>query len=567
MSDSSWQQAVLGELGVARRGLRALNTPSSAVPGADWGADSAPRPVAEPPVPGPVPDVPPPPPSFAAPPEPAPVNPFAQPPADVPAAQPADPFSSQPQIIGSPPSVPQDPFGAAPQPAVPQDPFGPPQPVVPQDPFGPPQPVVPQDPFGPPQSPPDAAAEAPQVPFGSAPQPNVPQDPFGPPQPAAPQEPDDAPQPAAGQSGSPLFNPDFDPELAIAPSVTGAPPMQGAPPPQVGTEREPATQPGEPEPPAAAAPVPQRHAGQQGAVPTADELLRKQQHGDPLMRRVGRGVRKAVGATGSHDAATQAEIAALLQRPVPSYRQIAVASVRGGAGKTSISALLASELARNRTDRVLAVDADAELGSLPLRLGVRSELSLFDLAGRQPRTFEEAAHYLARTEAGLWVLSSTRGGRIAGEFTIETFQTALASLSRYFAAAVVDCGAGILTEVHRGILGQTHGLVLVTPGTADGALSARGALEWFAGNGQQALLARTVIAMVTHAPQVGADLERAREMLSAWGLPVVNVPYDRHLAAGGALDPAKLGDATRAAAGQIAAEVFARALGGGGVVR
>ena len=48
----------------------------------------------------------------------------------------------------------------------------------------------------------------------------------------------------------------------------------------------------------------------------------------------------------------------MLQRPVPSFRQFAVVSVRGGAGKTTMAALLATELARHRADRVLAVDAD-----------------------------------------------------------------------------------------------------------------------------------------------------------------------------------------------------------------
>ncbi|POM26837.1 CobQ/CobB/MinD/ParA nucleotide binding domain protein [Actinomadura rubteroloni] len=658
MSDSSWQQAVLGELGVARRGLQALNTASAAAPGSDWGADSAPRAVAEPepipvtpdPLPAPVPA---PPPSFTPVPEPAAPPSFAAPPAppsfetpapssDAPAAAsptpaappvppsfetpaaaaPAPPsfdapVADAPAAPGAQPPGPPSfdaPAGEAPTPFAPgAEPPGPsfrtpagetPSPPAPAPGAVPPGPPsfdaptgAPGSPlFDAPPAPPsfDAPGAAPSGPpfdaagpsgFAQAPgatggepvnafaqppaEPAQPvvinpygdgagglqRDPFGDtPEPPAEPGPASAPQPAV----PPLYNPDFDPEMAVAPTVGGAP---GAPPPDAGSD--------EPESPVPSAPrqAPAQPQQQHGGVPMADDLVRKNQHGDPLMRRFGRAARKAVGATGPQDPATQAEIAALLQRAVPSYRQIAVASVRGGAGKTSMAALLATELARHRADRVIAMDADAELGSLPLRLGVRPEQSLFDLAARQPRTFDEAAQFLARTEAGLWVLSSTRGGRIAGEFTIETFQAALAAISRYFAAAVVDCGAGILTELHRGILGQTHGLVLVTPATADGALSARGALEWFAGNGQQALLSRTVIAMVTHAPQVGADLERAREMLAAWGLPIVLVPYDRHLAAGGSLDMTKIGEATRPAAGLIASEAFARALGGVGVVR
>jgi MinD-like ATPase involved in chromosome partitioning or flagellar assembly len=273
-------------------------------------------------------------------------------------------------------------------------------------------------------------------------------------------------------------------------------------------------------------------------------------------------VLKAVGG-GAREARLLAAFAEMMQRSVPSSRQIAVASVRGGAGKTTMAALIATELARHRADRVLAADADAELGSLPLRLGVRSQLSLFDLAAQRPQSFEEAARFLTRTPEGLWVLSSTRGGRIAGEFTLETFEAAVSAVSRYVAATVVDCGAGILTEVNRGVITGSHGLVLVTPGTVDGALSARGALEWFVSNDQQDVLRRTVIAMVSHAPQVGADLQRAHQMLSAWGLPVVAVPYDRHLATGSSLELGRVSAAARMAGIQVVHEVFARSLGAG----
>ncbi|MGK5557374.1 AAA family ATPase, partial [Actinomadura kijaniata] len=303
------------------------------------------------------------------------------------------------------------------------------------------------------------------------------------------------------------------------------------------------------------------HQHPQGHV-HAQELMRRDQHGDPLMRRVGRGVRKAVGGS-SADLKLQSDFADLMARPVSGYRQIAVASVRGGAGKTTMSALIATELARARGDRVLAADADAELGSLPLRLGVLPERSLFDLAEYNPRSFEEAAQFLSRTPDGLWVLSSTRGGRIAGEFALDTFQNALGKVTRYVSSVIVDCGAGILTEVNRGVLTHSHGLVLVTPATVDGALSAKGALEWFAANQQQALITRSVVAMVAHAPQVGADLDKAQQMLTAWGVPVVLVPYDRHAGAGGPLDMAKVGAATRTAVIRIVHEVFARALGAG----
>ncbi|MCO5993030.1 MinD/ParA family protein [Actinoallomurus sp. WRP9H-5] len=268
-----------------------------------------------------------------------------------------------------------------------------------------------------------------------------------------------------------------------------------------------------------------------------------------------------MGAAAANDVRKATDVAAVLSRPVPSCRQIVVTSIRGGAGKTTVAGLTATVIAQYRQDRVLAVDADSGLGSLPLRMGVGPRLSLHDLTSSpQPRSFEEASRYLAQTTDGLWVLSATAGGRIAGELDLATFRTAAGAMSRYFAASVIDCGAGLLAELQRGIMAEAHAQVMVTPGTVDGALSAHGALEWQANNGYEHLLPRTVIAFVTHTPHVDADLTRAAQMLSSGGLPVVHIPYDRHLAAGTAVESARIGHETRAAVIRIAVEAFARAI-------
>ncbi|XRQ10856.1 MinD/ParA family ATP-binding protein [Actinomadura welshii] len=605
MTDSSWQQAVLRDIGVSKRGLQQLDDAPTSVGERSWGAD-APRPApAQPPAPvqdSSVQDSPQapeaqtfPPPADAA--QPAPGSPEPSPaPAPAPApSQHATPQTPAPQFPTSPAPAPQQ---AAPQQAAPPqvaaqqvDPQPSPdqqpasqqpapqqaqaaeQQAMPQPPMdqqstahqAPPQPAAPQlpaqeapapEPPTPEVPAPEAAAQQWAAPEQAAAQ--APAQQQAPPAQAAPQHGADVPP--APQQAEPLIHPDFDWEAAVSPVLGAAAPgdeaRQDGPGPAAASAGTPAPQ----------APVHPAQPGQAGGahqIP-ADDLVRKNQHGDPLARRMGRGVRNAMGG-GAREARARAAFADLMQRSVPSSRQIAVASVRGGAGKTTMAAMLATELALNRADRVLAADADAELGSLPLRLGVRPELSLFDLAAQNPSTFQEAEGFLTRTPQGLYVLSSTRGGRIAGEFTLETFQTALSAVSRYVAATVVDCGAGILTEVNRGVVASSHGLVLVTPGTVDGALSARGALEWYSSNDQAGLLSRTVVAMVSHAPQVGADLQRAQQMLAAWGLPVVFVPYDRHLATGSSVNLSKVSAAARAACTHIVYEVFSRSLSAGGV--
>jgi MinD-like ATPase involved in chromosome partitioning or flagellar assembly len=266
-----------------------------------------------------------------------------------------------------------------------------------------------------------------------------------------------------------------------------------------------------------------------------------------------------MGASAADEVRRTADVEQIIGRPVPSCRQIAVTSIRGGAGKTTVAGLTGTVIAQYRKDRVLAVDADSGLGSLPLRLGIRTERSLHDLNAAGPRSFDDASRFLGRTADGLWVLSGTAGGHITHELDLATFRSAAGGMSRYFSAMVIDCGAGLLPELQRGILSDAHAQVLVTPGTVDGALSARGALEWQARNGYQHLLTRTVIAFVTHTPHVDADLTRGGQLLSGGGMPVVHMPYDRHLATGTAVESARIGQETRAAAIRVALEAFARA--------
>ncbi|GAA1873097.1 hypothetical protein GCM10009736_46180 [Actinomadura bangladeshensis] len=545
MPDSTWQQGVLRDLGVSQRGLRVLDPAASQVQPA-WGADAPPLPVPEP-QPSVTPGVMPEQVQAASQPPPAPVQPAVEPP---PPPPPPPVFSSRAEAPSQGDAEPPPPPPAeTPSQGGAESPPPPPPPVFPQGgevssqgdaEVSPPPPP-------PPMFPPGVEAAS-QRDAASSPSREDVESPVPVEAPPEQPQPDPAPQTHFDYDWAAAVNPLVGVDTADAPAHPA--PEHAAAGPSAPAATEPHAQ-------------PQQAQGVAGAaVPAAEELVRKNQHGDPLARRMGRSVRKAVGG-GSREAREMGAFLELMRTPVPGSRQIAVASVRGGAGKTTMAALVATELARYRQDRVLAADADAELGSLPLRLGVRTQLSLFDLAGQNPRTFEEAARFLARTPEGLFVLSSTRGGRIAGEFTLEMFQGALNVVGRYVGTTVVDCGAGILTELNRGVVASSHGLVLVTPGTVDGALSARGALEWYAGNDQQDLLRRTVIAMVSHAPQVGADLHRAHQMLTSWGLPVVFVPYDRHLATGSSVDMSKVSAAARASVTRVVHEVFARALSAG----
>jgi MinD-like ATPase involved in chromosome partitioning or flagellar assembly len=545
VSDQGWQNAVLRDLGVPPSGLVTPANPTGSA--ASPGAAAQPRQVYAPqaaPADGYAPHAPP---ADEPVPQAAPVDGYAPQAAPESYAPPASPENAFPE---EPDSSEHNPEGAHP---VISSPLSAP---VSSEPLqnGSQPPYYLQEPTAAPDQPaPDQPAPDQPVPHQSSAPPD---------QPAPDQPVPDRPAASPGQEYPDLVHPDLVfPDVGQSSLGPTSPPVQHPDQQHAG--------PGQWDQAAQQAPPPQAppgHVPPQPPPPSppqspayAEGLLHKRAHGDPLMRRMGRGISKAVGASAAQDVRENADLAGRIRLPISTCRRIAVTSIRGGAGKTTVAGLTATMLMQVRQDRILAADADSGLGSLPLRMGVQTDLSLQDLARSRPRSWDEASRFLAHSADGLWVLSNTSRGRIGAELEIDTFRTATGELSRYFSAMVIDCGAGLLPELQRGILAEAHAHVLVTPATVDGALSARGALDWMAGNGFAALLPRTIVTLVTHTPHEDADLERARQMLSAGGMTVVHMPYDRHLASGTPIDLGLAGEATQSATTRIAAEMFGRA--------
>jgi MinD-like ATPase involved in chromosome partitioning or flagellar assembly len=284
-------------------------------------------------------------------------------------------------------------------------------------------------------------------------------------------------------------------------------------------------------------------------------LTRTRRHRDPPAQRATRAIRRVLGVGTSREVREAAAYAEQLQQPVTTVRRIAVLSVRGGAGKTTVATLLATALAGGRNDRVLAVDAAPGLGSLALRAGVSSPRSVTALSRAAPlRNFEEAEPHFGRADSGLWLLTGSPDD--ADEPDPPTYQAAVAALSRFFAVLVTDCGPGTSSGLNREILADAHALALVTPATVDGLVSAYSELGWLRGP-PAALAARTVVVLVNHSPQAdGVDLKRGSRALASQGVRVARFPYDRSLAAGARIEPHLLGERTRQATLRLAADLL-----------
>ncbi|MGW6285487.1 MinD/ParA family ATP-binding protein [Streptomyces sp. NPDC055107] len=317
-------------------------------------------------------------------------------------------------------------------------------------------------------------------------------------------------------------------------------------------------------PPAPSAAAPPARAPQRtrspDSRPVVDSALsgtaRRPRRGEPAAARLSRAVRRIVSSSAAREVAEITRTAERIQQPVTTGRQIAVTSIRGGAGKTTVAALLGTAYAHYRRDPVLLVEADPALGSLPLRLGaetlrwttadladiVEPQMSLLDVTG-----------YLVQLPDNAWLLPGSQG-RIGAMLDTAAYERVMVALRRYFGVTVVDCET-LPAEVARVALSAAQARVLAAPATLDGITSTYAVLQWMQGLPRH-MIAGTVVALTSTTSRPGIDVEAAAEKLRSTGAAVHVLPHDRHLAAGGALRTELLARPTRLAATRLAAEVF-----------
>ncbi|MGY4957835.1 MinD/ParA family ATP-binding protein [Streptomyces nigrescens] len=312
--------------------------------------------------------------------------------------------------------------------------------------------------------------------------------------------------------------------------------------------------------PAAYTPGPQPHSVP-GSRPVVNEGLagvmrHKPQHGESFAARAARALRRTLSSSAAREVAEVTRTAAVLQQPVTTGRQIAVTSIRGGSGKSTVAALLGTTYAHYRHDPVLFLEADPALGSLPVRLGaeslrwttsdiadiVKPDMSLLDVTG-----------YLVQLPNNSWLLPASQG-QIGVMLDSRAYERAVVALRRYFGVMVIDCET-LPAEVARVALAAAHGRVLTTPATPEGITSTFSVLQWMQGLPPH-VIAGTVVVLTELVPHSGVDLDEAVHRLKSTGVSVQVLPYDRHLAAGGPVHTELLAQPTREAAARLAADVF-----------
>ncbi|WP_077800406.1 hypothetical protein [Streptomyces sp. JHA26] len=350
----------------------------------------------------------------------------------------------------------------------------------------------------------------------------------------------------------------------VSPSAPGAPggPASTVPAPGARAVGEP----GPERPVTPAAPVPVRGPRLPPAPessPTLDPrlllALGRPLHGDPVTRRTGRALRRLASSV-AQEVTEQTRIAREVQQPVTTGRVVAVTSIRGGVGKSTVSALLGHALNHYRHDPVLTLEADAALGTLPVRMGAKAvRWTCADLASilHPSMHLTDVTGYLVPVSSGGWLLPASRG-QVGPPLDMTSYRKVTLALRRYFAVTVVDCET-LPGEVARTAMDTAHARVVVSPATAEGVNATRQVLDWLARLPHSAL-ATTVVALVSDTPDALLDDRTAAGHLGEVGVTVVTVPYDRHLAGGGPIRTDLVAHATQQAVLRLAAEVMGRAV-------
>jgi MinD-like ATPase involved in chromosome partitioning or flagellar assembly len=247
-----------------------------------------------------------------------------------------------------------------------------------------------------------------------------------------------------------------------------------------------------------------------------------------------------------------------INQPLRGCYKIAMLSLKGGVGKTTMTTTLGSTFASLRGDRVIAVDANPDRGTLSQKIPLETTATVRHLlrdASRITR-YSDVRAYTSQGPSRLEVLASEQDPAVSEAFSEDDYRRTIDLLEHFYNIVLTDCGTGLMHSAMRGVLEIADSLVIVSSGSVDGARSASATLDWLDAHGYHDLVARSVAVINSVRPRSGAvDLDRLAEHFGSRCRAVCRIPFDPHLEEGAEIELDRLAPATRTALLELGATV------------
>jgi MinD-like ATPase involved in chromosome partitioning or flagellar assembly len=249
---------------------------------------------------------------------------------------------------------------------------------------------------------------------------------------------------------------------------------------------------------------------------------------------------------------------AQVNRPLHGCYRIALLSLKGGVGKTTITATLGATFASIRGDRVVAVDANPDRGTLsqkvPLETPATVRHLLRDAEGID--RYSDVRSYTSQGPSRLEVLASESDPAVSEAFSAADYSSTLDVLERFYSLVLTDCGTGLMHSAMSAVLSKADVLVVISSGSVDGARSASATLDWLDAHGHEDMVRNSIAVINAVRPRSGkVDMQKVVDHFSRRCRAVRLVPFDPHLEEGAEISLERLRRETREALIELAAVV------------
>jgi MinD-like ATPase involved in chromosome partitioning or flagellar assembly len=241
--------------------------------------------------------------------------------------------------------------------------------------------------------------------------------------------------------------------------------------------------------------------------------------------------------------------------PVARCHTIAFVSRKGGVGKTTTCLVAGQTLASYRGDKVVALDAGPDPGTLGERIHRETHTSLASLidAREDVVSYTDLREYTSLTPSRLELLVGDDMRTIDGN----DVEQAVALLGRYFALVCLDTAAGAPAPATESALRLADQVIIVSTPSLDAARVASATLDWIE-HRHAPLAASAVVVLNGIRPgrrRAGVDLGRIEEHFASRCRSCVRIPWDPHLGIGTEVEFDDLRPATREAFLELAGEI------------